>query len=138
MAKSTGKAGQKACQAMVTYAEEEGWGPPHRCTNRGAVERNGEHFCGIHDPVALEGRRQARQDKRDARARQATEVRRGEINKQSRQTVHDFLGRLDQDSWFAETLSALVGLANSAERATQAVALLKEQANQWDRIKGGK
>ena len=34
----------------------------HRCRAKAKVERNGKHYCGRHDPVAVEAKRAARNE----------------------------------------------------------------------------
>lgn len=43
---------------------ERGW--PSQCAMRSKVERNGKHYCGRHDPVAIEKKRQAQNEKWEA------------------------------------------------------------------------
>jgi uncharacterized Zn finger protein (UPF0148 family) len=57
------------CCAIPTTA----WGyRPAPCGNRAKVERNGKFYCGIHDPVAVRAKRDARNAKWDAQ-REASE-----------------------------------------------------------------
>lgn len=114
------------CSTMVN----NGW-IQYSCNNVGRVKRDGKHYCGIHDPVAQEERRQKRQAVRDAVGIQRRRIVIGQRNADARATVLEFLERMGRDPWLAETLSALVGIMNSQERATQFIELLNEKAREW-------
>ena len=43
---------------------ERGW--PRQCSMKSKVERNGKHYCGRHDPVAVEDKRKKQNAKWEA------------------------------------------------------------------------
>jgi hypothetical protein len=50
----------------------------HRCSRRSKVERNGKHYCGIHDPVRVAEKDAARKAKWDAERKASHEIYRRE------------------------------------------------------------
>ena len=48
-------------------------GGPQRCSKRAKVERNGYWYCGIHDPVRLEEKQKARDEKWDKELKELCE-----------------------------------------------------------------
>jgi len=58
----------KCCKRVLSPSGFVG----HRCGKRAKVERNGKFYCGIHDPVAVQAKRDARNAKWDAQ-REASE-----------------------------------------------------------------
>jgi hypothetical protein len=104
----------------------------YQCRYEGKIERHGTHFCGIHDPIALEKRRQERQAVRNKASAERRLMIIHEQNANARESAKDFLDHIGSSPWLADTLSALAGLANSAERAKQFMTLLCEQLREWE------
>lgn len=55
------RASRPQCAQQIT----KGW-HTWRCTNYAKVERNGQHYCGVHDPAKREARLAKEQADRDA------------------------------------------------------------------------
>lgn len=60
---------EPSCSASVST---DGYGS-HDCYRRGVIERDGKHYCKQHDPVAVDAKRKAEEQKweADRRARDA-------------------------------------------------------------------
>ena len=54
-------------KCCVTVYPNEQWGifHGHQCTRKATVERDGKHYCTIHDPVRIQEKREARHKKWD-------------------------------------------------------------------------
>lgn len=61
------------CSAFIKYGDS--WHAP-RCTRPGKVQRDGKWFCGVHNPVRAEQRREKREAEWRARERRIDEIER--------------------------------------------------------------
>lgn len=104
----------------------------HQCKNKGTVDRGGKHYCGIHDPVAQEERRQRKDQQRTAVRQADKQDRIRASNGHDQGVVLDFLDALKKDAWLADTLANLIHLTDRKERARQLVTLLAQQARGWE------
>lgn len=88
------------CCARISYGD---WGRTRSCAKNSTINRDGNWFCKLHDPVSLKAKREARQKEWDEKYNQ---------EKQKRE-------------WAAKCLSACAGMADpereiAAMRETQA------------------
>ena len=59
------------CQGQIS----QGWGRSYSCGNKAKVERDGKHYCGVHDPVAQAEKRAAKNATYEAQMARASAAR---------------------------------------------------------------
>lgn len=56
---------RKQCAATVSPSDRWGSFNPHRCERKAVVERDGRHYCKIHDPEYIRQKGDERRRKRE-------------------------------------------------------------------------
>ena len=92
----------KKCAAMIWQGSSH-----YGCPNKGKIERGGKHYCGMHDPVAV-------REKYDAREAQRKAVRKVELAAQSA-SASASAEQVRKAACFDDLLAALQAIEHRAE-----------------------